>query len=229
MAKQLLNEPQYAEEGNEQYIFEDMQLHNDYEMHQLCCKFESIEKFALPDATIVKSGKFAYLDKMLPKIKKQKERVLIFSQFTMILDIVEDYMRIRGHNFTRLDGSTKVSDRLDLIDDFNSPESDTFVFLLSTKAGGMGINLTSATTVFIHDIDFNPYNDKQAEDRCHRVGQTKEVNVYKLISKDSIEEGMLAIADKKCKLAENLVDSAGVDNKQDKKDLKNLLRQVLGD
>lgn len=207
MAKLLLQEPQYAEDGNENYIFEDMQMHNDYEMHGLCLKFPSIEKFALPDDVILKSGKFELFDAMLPKLKEKGERVLIFSQFTMVLDIVEDYMRIRGHNYTRLDGSTKVSDRLDLIDDFNHTESETFVFLLSTKAGGMGINLTSATNVFIHDIDFNPYNDKQAEDRCHRVGQTKEVFVYKMISENSIEEGMLEIANKKLKLGEDLCDS----------------------
>lgn len=104
----------------------------------------------------------------------------------------------------RLDGNTKVDDRLDLIDEFNSPDSGVFVFLLTTRAGGVGINLTAATTAIIHDIDFNPYNDKQAEDRCHRMGQKSEVTIYRLVTEESIEEGMLRIAEGKLRLGDDL-------------------------
>ena len=98
-----------------------------------------------------------------------------------------------------------------MIDEFNkSAAEDCFVFLLSTRAGGLGINLASANHVVIHDIDFNPYNDKQAEDRAHRVGQEKEVTVYRLIVENSIDEGMLAIADEKLKLEENLSSGGGM-------------------
>lgn len=133
------------------------------------------------------------LDKLLPEMRDNDDRVLIFTQFTMVLDIMEQYLRIRGHKYLRLDGSTPVQERYEssvklipfffyskcifllrqmLIDQYNNDQS-IFVFILSTKAGGLGINLTSANTVILHDLDFNPYNDKQAEDRCHRVGQTR--------------------------------------------------------
>ena len=206
LAKAIMVEDMFKEEGNEQYIFEDMQQHNDFEMHLLCKKHASLNSHVLKKEQILESGKFQVLDEMLPKLKADKKRVLLFSQFVMMLDVIVEYLDIRGHKYIRLDGGTKVSDRLDLIDDFNSADSEIFIFLLSTKAGGMGINLTAATEVIIHDIDFNPYNDKQAEDRCHRVGQTKEVTVTRLISQDTVEEGMLAIAEKKLKLGEDLCD-----------------------
>lgn len=151
----------------------------------------------------MESGKFQHLDLLLPKLKKEGHRVLIFSQFTMMLDVVERYLRIRKHGFLRLDGSTAVEERQDMINDFNT-DSDIFIFLLSTKAGGVGINLTAADTCIIHDIDFNPYNDKQAEDRCHRMGQTRPVTIYRLITEDTIEDGMLMVAEEKLKLEQDI-------------------------
>ena len=204
MSKMILKEPFYAKEGNSQYIFEDMEWLSDFELHQLCLKYPSINQFKLIDEKILNSGKFKMLDELLPKLKEEKRKVLVFSQFTMTLDILEKYLEIRGHNFMRLDGSTKTSERLDLIDEFNSEESEAFVFLLTTKAGGIGINLTSATVAIIHDIDFNPYNDKQAEDRCHRLGQTQEVTIYKFVSEGSIEEQILRLADNKLRLGDDL-------------------------
>lgn len=103
---------------------------------------------------------------------KKGDRVLLFSQFVIMLDIVEDYLKIKKYKYLRLDGSTVISERQDMIDAYNN-DREIFIFLLSTKAGGVGINLTAANVVVMHDIDFNPFNDKQAEDRCHRVGQTK--------------------------------------------------------
>ena len=155
---------------------------------------------SLGNHLICDSGKFNLLDDLLPQMKDNGDRVLIFTQFVMVMDIMEQYMRIRGHRylrlfcflclcfiyiskmianfcwvclrFNRLDGSTPVQERQTLIDQFNE-DPDIFIFILSTKAGGLGINLTAANTVILHDLDFNPYNDKQAEDRCHRVGQTR--------------------------------------------------------
>merc|ERR1719234_2024237 len=105
----------------------------------------------------------------------------------MLLDVLERYLKIRGHKYLRLDGQTPVQERGDLIDKFNRDEQ-IFIFILSTRAGGLGINLTAANTVILHDLDFNPYNDKQAEDRCHRVGQTKEVKVIRFTSEDTIKK-----------------------------------------
>lgn len=153
----------------------------------------------LPDHLILESGKFLELDIILPKLKEEGHRVLIFSQFTMMLDILEKYLELRAHEYVRIDGSTAVTERQDLIDQYTDND-DIFVFLLSTRAGGLGINLTSADTVILHDIDFNPYNDKQAEDRCHRMGQKKPVTIYRLISEGTIEKGMQMVAQEKLNL-----------------------------
>ena len=96
------------------------------------------------------------------------------------MDVMEKFLKIRGHRYLRLDGQTPVQERQYLIDEFNN-DPEIFIFILSTRAGGLGINLTAANTVILHDLDFNPYNDKQAEDRCHRMGQTKEVKIIRLI------------------------------------------------
>lgn len=226
MAALMLKEPTHCD-ANKDLIYEDMCVMHDFELHKLCLNFKSIEQFKLDDEVIVRSGKFQYLDKLLANLKKNKERCLLFSQFTMMLDIFESYLEIRGYNFLRLDGATKVSERIELIDEFNDNE-DVLVFLLSTKAGGLGINLTAANTVVLHDIDFNPYNDKQAEDRSHRMGQTRDVKVYKLIGEGTVEEGMLDIANEKLKLGKDM-------SEQDQentglpatKDMRSLLRATL--
>jgi SWI/SNF-related matrix-associated actin-dependent regulator of chromatin subfamily A containing DEAD/H box 1 len=160
---------------------------------------QSLADVKLPNNLVCDSGKFRELDKLLPELKAGDHRVLIFSQFTMMLDVLEHYLRIRGHKYFRLDGQTAVTERQDMINEYNL-DSDIFVFLLSTRAGGLGINLTSADTVIMHDIDFNPYNDKQAEDRCHRMGQTKPVTIYKFITEATIEEGMYFVAQEKLQL-----------------------------
>ena len=167
------------------------------------------------------------MDELLPKLKAEGHRALIFSQFTMILDIIERFLSIRKHGYCRLDGSTAVDERQDLINDFNN-DSDIFIFLLSTKAGGVGINLTAADTCIIHDIDFNPYNDKQAEDRCHRMGQTRPVSIYRLISESSIEEGMLMVAEEKLKLEQDITSNEKGVEVQEQKCVVRLLTMALG-
>ncbi|PVV01951.1 hypothetical protein BB560_003611, partial [Smittium megazygosporum] len=131
------------------------------------------------------------------------EKVLVFSQFTSVLDILEYALKEWNIVYTRLDGQTKTSERQEMIETFNEL-SDIKVFLLSTKAGGFGINLASANVVVIHDVDINPHNDRQAEDRAHRVGQSKDVKVIKLIAKDTVEEEILEQAKTKLLLDENI-------------------------
>ena len=142
------------------------------------------------------SGKFLLLDKLLSKFKKEKNRVLIFSQMSRVLDIMEDYLNYRNHSYERLDGSVTGIERQEAIDRFTNDDS-VFAFILTTKAGGVGINLTAADRVIIFDSDWNPMNDLQAIARCHRIGQTKQVKVYRLVIRNSYEEQMWTMADKK--------------------------------
>lgn len=225
MADRMLMEPTHHE-ANRDLIYEDMSVMHDYELHQLCKTYKSIENYKLSNDDIIDSGKFQQMDKLLNDLKDAGHRCLIFSQFTMMLDIMEEYMDIRGFKYLRLDGQTKVSDRITLIDEFNQDES-VLAFLLSTKAGGLGINLTAANVVIIHDIDFNPYNDKQAEDRSHRLGQTRNVMVYKLISQNSIEEGMLDIAKEKLRLGKNMSEEEVENGTPAARDMRSLLRSTL--
>ncbi|CAG9812421.1 unnamed protein product [Phaedon cochleariae] len=224
IAKLLSTDPGYKDTV-EQYIVDDLTWMSDFEIHTLSKEFWCLNKFRLPDSLLLTSGKFTQLDKMLPEMKAKGQRVLIFSQYVIMLNIVEEYLRIRNHKYLRLDGSTAVHVRQDLINEFTDDKS-YFIFLLSTRAGGLGINLTSADTVVIHDIDFNPYNDKQAEDRCHRMGQTRPVTVYRFVSQGTIEEGMLEMNKEKLKLERDITTDE-TDN-PDVKSVVRLLSSALG-
>ncbi|KAH1169492.1 SWI/SNF-related matrix-associated actin-dependent regulator of chromatin subfamily A containing DEAD/H box 1 isoform X1 [Mauremys mutica] len=202
MSMLMLKEPTHCD-ANPDLIFEDMSVMTDYELHLLCKQYANVSDFKLEMDTILDSGKFRTLERILSDLKEKGDRVVLFSQFTMMLDILEVLLKQQQHRYIRLDGKTQISERIHLIDEFNT-DMGIFVFLLSTKAGGLGINLTSANVVILHDIDCNPYNDKQAEDRCHRVGQTREVQVIKLISKGTIEESMLKISQQKLKLEQDM-------------------------
>ncbi|CAM9280539.1 unnamed protein product [Chrysoparadoxa australica] len=149
------------------------------------------------DALVESSGKLQILDRMLPKLQEDNHRVLMFTQFTSMLDILEEYCRSRGHEYVRLDGSTnRVQRRLD-IRRYNALGSKLFIFLISTRAGGLGINLASADTVILYDSDWNPQVDLQAMERAHRIGQTKPVRIYRLVMRGSVEERMVTRAQKK--------------------------------
>ena len=130
------------------------------------------------------------LDVYMGKLKAEGHRVLIFSQFTTMLDLLERYLRLAGHSYTRIDGSVRGNAREEAIRTFNDEDSNMFCFLLSTRAGGVGITLTTADTVIIFDSDWNPQNDVQAQARCHRIGQTKAVRVYRLITRGTYEAAM---------------------------------------
>lgn len=143
------------------------------------------------------SGKLAMLDRMLPKLKENGHRVLLFSQFTSMLDILQEYCDLREYQYVRLDGETsRVQRRLDCRR-FNASKSSLFIFLISTRAGGLGLNLATADTVILYDSDWNPQVDLQAMERAHRIGQTKPVRIYRMVCKGSIEEKMLDKASKK--------------------------------
>ena len=146
---------------------------------------------------ISSSGKINFVHKALEKFKKENKKVLIFSQFTDILRLMEEYLAFYGIKNYKIDGSTKARDRQIYIDKFNNNPNEFEVFLLSTKAGGLGINLTSASVVIIFDSDWNPQNDIQAIARAHRIGQTQEVSVFRLISKKTYESEMFERASKK--------------------------------
>ena len=123
---------------------------------------------------VANSGKMVLLDKLLKRLKEMGSRVLIFSQMTSLLDILEDYMVFVGHSYCRIDGQTNMIDRQSQIDEYNAPGSEKFCFLLSTRAGGLGINLATADTVILFDSDWNPQADLQAQDRAHRLGQQQQ-------------------------------------------------------
>lgn len=136
------------------------------------------------------AGKMVLLDKLLPRLFAEGHKVLIFSQMVKVLNIIEDYLRWKGYSFERLDGSTRASDRHTAVERFCRPSLKKFIMLLSTKAGGLGLNLTSADTVIIFDSDWNPHNDIQAQARAHRIGQTKAVMVYRLLTRKTYEMHM---------------------------------------
>lgn len=173
-------------------------------------------------------GKMVILDKLLPKLQEQDSRVLIFSQMTRMLDILEDFCLWRGYHYCRLDGQTPHEDREISINEFNKPKSEKFIFLLSTRAGGLGINLATADVVVIFDSDWNPQVDLQAMDRAHRIGQTKQVRVFRLITENTVEERIVERAEMKLHLDNvviqqgRLVDSQG--NKLGKDEMLGMIR-----
>ncbi|RKP14044.1 SNF2 family N-terminal domain-containing protein, partial [Piptocephalis cylindrospora] len=197
MAREILREDDFTH-SEYPYVLEDMEAMSDFQLHQLCCRYRSIQPFKLLERDWMSSAKVTALRELL--VKDTEDRFLLFSQFTMMLDILENVMKSLDVPYLRMDGQTKSTDRTGLIDQFNASDSPYQVFLLSTKAGGFGINLTSANTVILHDMDFNPHNDRQAEDRAHRVGQIRPVKVVKLVSQGTIEEDIYTMAEAKLRL-----------------------------
>ncbi|KAI9032110.1 SNF2 family N-terminal domain-containing protein [Hyaloraphidium curvatum] len=177
---------------------------------------------------ILASSKFILLDKLLPKLKKEGHRCLIFSGFTRMLDILEDYLNFRGYSYSRLDGQTSRAKRNLDIKLFQKQGSENFVYLLSTRAGGLGINLTGADTCIFYDSDWNPQADVQAMARCHRIGQTKPVTIYRLVTKDTVEERILSRTLKKLylslKVTEECQDSTSTEPKFTRNDLVSMIR-----
>ncbi|KAI9687570.1 MAG: hypothetical protein M1822_002180 [Bathelium mastoideum] len=173
------------------------------------------------------AGKFELLDRILPKFQTTGHRVLMFFQMTQIMNIMEDFLRLRGFQYLRLDGSTKADDRSELLKQFNAPDSPYFCFLLSTRAGGLGLNLQTADTVIIYDSDWNPHQDLQAQDRAHRIGQKNEVRILRLITSNSVEEKILERAQFKLDMDGKVIQAGKFDNKSTNEEREAMLRVML--
>ncbi|OTF70525.1 global transcription activator SNF2L2-like protein, partial [Euroglyphus maynei] len=173
------------------------------------------------------AGKFELLDRILPKFRATNHRVLLFCQMTTSMTILEDYFNYRSYLYLRLDGTTKAEDRGALLSKFNAPGSEYFVFLLSTRAGGLGLNLQAADTVIIFDSDWNPHQDLQAQDRAHRIGQKNEVRVLRLVTVNSVEERILAAAKYKLNLDEKVIQAGMFDQKSTGSERKQFLQAIL--
>lgn len=172
------------------------------------------------------AGKLSLLDKLLLTLKEKGSRVLIFSQMSRMLDILEDYCNWRGFKYCRIDGQTRHEDRIRDIDEFNREGSEKFLFLLTTRAGGLGINLATADSVVMYDSDWNPQVDLQAEDRAHRIGQKKQVYVFRMVTDNAIEEKVIERAASKLRL-DQLVIQQGRAAQQSKALSKNELVSMI--
>ncbi len=179
----------------------------------------------LGEHLIENCGKMVLLDKLLIRLKDRGHRVLIFTQMTRILDILEDYMHMRGFQYCRIDGNTTYEDREERIDVYNKPDSEKFLFLLSTRAGGLGINLQTADVVILYDSDWNPQADLQAQDRAHRIGQKRPVQVFRLVTEDTIEQKVVERAQQKLKLDAMVVQQGRLKDK-DKLSADELLNAI---
>ena len=158
-------------------------------------------RVSFPDRSLIQwdSGKFHELAPLLRRLKNGAHRCLIFTQMSKMLDVLESFLCWHGHSYLRLDGGTPPGERQRLMDRFNS-DAFIFCFVLSTRSGGLGINLTGADTVIFYDSDWNPAMDAQAMDRAHRIGQTRDVHIYRLICIATVEENILLKARQKQKL-----------------------------
>lgn len=173
------------------------------------------------------SGKFELLDRILPKLRATNHRVLLFCQMTSLMTIMEDYFAFRSFLYLRLDGTTKAEDRAALLKKFNEEGSPVFIFLLSTRAGGLGLNLQAADTVVIFDSDWNPHQDLQAQDRAHRIGQQNEVRVLRLCTVNSVEEKILAAAKYKLNVDQKVIQAGMFDQKSSSHERRAFLQAIL--
>ncbi|KAG8526905.1 uncharacterized protein KY384_008334 [Bacidia gigantensis] len=203
MASACLKEKEFRD-SNVDLVYEDMKVMTDYELNTFCDRYPStMSKFGLQKEEWMDSGKVNALSKLLAGYVKNGDKVLVFSQFVMVMDILELVLETLAIRFFRLDGQTKVEERQTMIDEFYE-DKEIPVFLLSTRAGGAGINLACANKVVIFDSSFNPQDDVQAENRAHRVGQTRDVEVVKFITEDTIEEQIYALGQTKLALDDRI-------------------------
>ncbi|KAM9716165.1 LOW QUALITY PROTEIN: uncharacterized protein srcap [Menidia menidia] len=172
-------------------------------LHRIQCNMRT----QFPDLRLIQydCGKLQTLHTLLRKLKSGGHRVLIFTQMTRMLDVLEQFLNYHGHIYLRLDGSTRVEQRQSLMERFNA-DRRIFCFILSTRSGGVGVNLTGADTVVFYDSDWNPTMDAQAQDRCHRIGQTRDVHIYRLISERTVEENILKKANQKRMLGDMAIE-----------------------
>lgn len=210
ISKACLKEDQFALSSPD-IIFEELQLYQDYQCHSLAVKYpKALGKFQLKNKEWMDSGKVAKLVELLKKFKANGDRTLVFSQFTSVMDILQWVLDDLDIGYFRLDGQTPISERQMMLDQFYEDESIP-VFMLSTKSGGAGINLACANKVIIFDSSFNPQDDIQAENRAHRVGQTREVEVVRLVTKGTVEEQIHALGVSKLELDKMVAGEEGAE------------------
>jgi SWI/SNF-related matrix-associated actin-dependent regulator of chromatin subfamily A member 5 len=191
--------------------------------------FPGAEDRSLPplgEHLVENCGKMVLLDKLLKRLRERGHRVLLFTQMTRILDIMEDYLVMRRFPYCRIDGNTSYEMREDYIEAFNAPNSEKFIFLLSTRAGGLGINLQTADVVILYDSDWNPQADLQAQDRAHRIGQKREVQVFRFVTEHTVEEKIVERAQQKLKLDAMVVQQGRLKDKDKKLSRDELLQAV---
>lgn len=219
---------------------EKMRLQNILMQLRKCCNHPYLFDGAEPGPPyttdyhlVANGGKMIVLDKLLVRLKAMGSRVLVFSQMTRVLDILEDYCVWRGHTYCRIDGQTAHEDRHRQIDEYNEPDSDKFLFMLSTRAGGLGINLATADIVILYDSDWNPQADLQAMDRAHRIGQKKQVKVFRFIQENTMEEKLIERAEVKLKLDKMVIQQGRLadakTNALNKDDMLNMIRHGAND
>ncbi|KAG6405487.1 hypothetical protein SASPL_133077 [Salvia splendens] len=193
-------------------VVEELKSYNDFSIHRLLLFYGVTDlKGTLSDEHAMVSAKCRALGELLPKLNRAGSRILIFSQWTSMLDILEWTLDVIGVTYRRLDGSTQVKERQTIVDTYNK-DTSILACLLSTRAGGQGLNLIGADTVIIHDMDFNPQIDRQVEDRCHRIGQTKPVTIYRLVTKGTVDENVYEIAKRKLTLDAAVLESGVVED-----------------
>ncbi|KAK0456862.1 SNF2-family ATP dependent chromatin remodeling factor snf21 [Armillaria borealis] len=194
--------------------------------------FESVEDKVNPsqvidDKLVRTSGKIELLSRVLPKFFAADHRVLVFFQMTKVMDIMEDFLKMMGWKYLRLDGGTKTEERASYVQMFNAKDSEYKVFILSTRAGGLGLNLQTADTVIIFDSDWNPHADLQAQDRAHRIGQTRAVLILRFITEKSVEEAMYQRARYKLDIDDKVIQAGRFDNKSTQEEQEEFLRSIL--
>jgi SWI/SNF-related matrix-associated actin-dependent regulator 1 of chromatin subfamily A len=214
-------------------VAEELEGFNDFNIHLTALELihdnelrrPDLGRYVLDEEALFSSAKFVRLRKLLPELIADGHRILIFSVWTTCLDLLSCLLEQLGLDYLRMDGSTPVGDRQSLIDKYNG-DTTIPIFLLSTKACGLGINLTAADTCIMHDLDFNPFNDLQAEDRCHRIGQKKPVTVYKLVSKETVDEDIYGMQQRKAMMNAAIMDN-GSTAKEAPKEKAALLRTAV--
>ena len=217
-------------------VREELEKFSDFDVH--CAASEAIEespiragemsRYQLHENDLFCSPKFQRLKTLVPELLEAGHRILVFSQWTRVLDLLGCLFESMDKRFLRLDGQTDIPERQKLIDEFNNDASIP-LFLLSTRAGGLGINLTAADTCILHDLDFNPFNDLQAEDRCHRIGQRKPVTIYKMVTKDTVDADIYDMQERKAKMNAAILENKGgaAKKKQGDDEVKNMLQKTV--
>lgn len=217
-------------------VAEELEKFNDFEIHLSALELieenehrrSDLDRYVLAENDLFCSSKFIKLRSMLPRLVSDGHRILIFSVWTSCLDLLSCLLESLDLKYLRMEGSTPVNERQDLIDQFNRC-TDIPIFLLSTKACGLGINLTAADTCIFHDLDFNPMNDAQAEDRCHRIGQKKPVTVIRLVSKATVDEDIYNLQQRKAKMSQAIMATNGENCGKEMASEKNAVLQTALD